>query len=45
MREYIKPIIYDEDIELEDIIAVSGEEGALDTANENDPTGWGGLSD
>ena len=39
MREYIKPFIEDEDIELEDVIAVSGEEGDIGSG-EKDPDDW-----
>ena len=36
MKEYIKPSISDEEIELEDIVAASGERD-LFTENEKDP--------
>ena len=36
MREYIKPYIEEEDIELEDVIAASGTRG-LDSEDEFDP--------
>ncbi len=40
MKDYIKPIIEDEKIELEDIIAVSGDEGSLDNPYDSNPTDW-----
>lgn len=36
MREYLKPIIEDEEIELDDVIATSD----LTQPDENDPDGW-----
>ena len=36
MKEYLKPIIEDEDIELDDVIATSD----LTQSDENDPDDW-----
>jgi len=40
MKEYQKPFIEDENIELEDIIAVSGENGSLDDPMDLNPSDW-----
>lgn len=40
MKKYEKPLIVEEEIELEDIIAVSGSEGSVDTPSEFNPTDW-----
>lgn len=37
MKKYEKPFIEEENIELEDIIAVSGTEGSLDNPFSKDP--------
>lgn len=37
MRDYIKPLIEDEELELEDVIAVSNEKSFDDGADEKDP--------
>ena len=40
MKEYQKPFIEEENIELEDIIAVSGENGTLDNPMDINPNDW-----
>ena len=37
MRDYIKPYIEEEEIELEDVIAASGTRGLEDNEDEMDP--------
>lgn len=39
MKEYIKPYIEEEEIELEDVIAASGTRGIDDEADEMNPFG------
>lgn len=41
MRDYKKPYIEDEEIELEDVIAMSGQtEGNDDNAQQDNPDNW-----
>ena len=40
MKEYQKPFIEDENIELEDIIATSGDKGSLDNPMDVNPKDW-----
>ena len=40
MKDYQKPFIEDENIELEDIIAVSGNEGNVDDPMDLNPSDW-----
>ena len=36
MKEYLKPIIIDEEIEIEDIMVLSGETDTIDDSNGDD---------